>query len=379
MQQSLTIIGSGMAAYTLAREWRKRDTTSPLTIITADDGASYSKSMLSAAFAQQKTPAMLAQASAEQMAAQLQANILPHTQVTQIDVAQHTLQANGQSLSWQRLVLATGADTLNPQLTGDAANHVLSVNSLQDYARFRGALENVRHVTLLGGGLIGCEFANDLATAGYPVTVVHAGNWPLDRSIPEVAGKQMVHALNRLGVDYRLQRRAKSVHQHINQLSVTLDNGEAITTDLIVSAIGLKPRTALAVSADIAINRGILVDEHLRTNIPDIYALGDGAELNGQLLPFVQPLLTQARALAATLAGDPTPVRYPVMPVIVKTPAYPIALVTPPVKSEWQWHIDTQPNAIYAAQRDADDRLLGFVLTGSAAAERAGWLKQLKT
>lgn len=379
MQQALTIIGSGMAAYTLAREWRKRDVTSPLTILTADDGVSYSKPMLSAAFAQKKTPAMLAQASAEQMAAQLQATLITHAQVTHIDVAQHSLEANGRQYSWQRLVLATGADTLDPRLAGDAAQRVLSVNSLQDYARFRTALEPAHHITLLGGGLIGCEFANDLSAAGHKLTVVHAGNWPLERLIPQAAGMQLTHRLSQIGVDCRLRRRASSVHHNADHLVVTLDNGDTIVTDLVVSAIGLKPRTALATASGIAVNRGILVDEHLRTNIPDIYALGDGAELQGQVLPFVQPLLTQARALAATLANEPTPVRYPIMPVIVKTPIYPIALVTPPAHSEWEWHIDEQPNAIYAAQRDANNRLLGFVLSGSAAAERAGWVKQLET
>ncbi len=372
----IIIVGSGMAAYTLAREFRKLDADTALTIITADAGDAYSKPMLSTALTQGKTPAQLVNMPADKMQTQLNATILTHTRVMAIDVTARQVQLANETLSYNKLVLALGADPVQPKLDGNATDAVHTVNDLADYERFRAALDGKQRVTLFGGGLIGCEFANDLVNAGYSVDLVHPHHYPLERLMPEAAGMAIKDALTQLGVRWHVGF-ATTVNHADDDLVVTLNDGTHIHTEVTLSAIGLRPRTQLAQAAGISTHRGIQVNKQLHTNAPDVYALGDCAEVEGHVLPYVLPLMAQARALAATLAGMVTEVAYPAMPVVIKTPACPSAVATPNQTDSGRWQVDCSEDGIYALYQDAEGKLLGFALTGKASAQRQTLAKQL--
>ena len=138
-----------------------------------------------------------------------------------------------------------------------------------------------------------------------------------------------------------------------------------------------KPRIALAKAAGIATGHGITVDRRLQTSAPGIYAVGDCAEVDGVNLPFVQPLMAQARALAATLAGEIAEVNYPPMPVLVKTPAHPVVALPPAPGSEGRWRIESGTGGVCALYVDAADRVQGFALTGSETARRASLVQSM--
>lgn len=375
----IVIVGSGLAGYTLLKEIRKRDAAVPVTLVTADDGSFYSKPNLSNALAAGKAPAALVGAAMEKMAAEQRATILPHTRVTAIDTARRQLVTERGELAYGRLILALGADPFSHGLDGDAAEAVLTVNDLADYAVFRDAIAGKRSVVVLGGGLIGCEFANDLAQAGYRVDVVHLGDWPLERLLPAEAGQRLADGLATLGVRWHFGRSGRSVTRHASGFTVTLDNGGTLATDVVLSAIGLRPRTALAAAAGIATGRGIQVDSLLQTSAPQVYALGDCAEVDGVNLPYVQPLMVQARALAATLTGTPTPVVYPAMPVMVKTPVHPVAVLPPKPGSTGGWQVACGEQGVCALHVDAGGRLQGFALTGAETAQRTRLVAELAT
>ena len=373
----IVIIGSGLAGYTLLKEFRKRDTTTPVTLVTADGGAFYSKPNLSNALAAGKTAEALASASAEKLAADLNATILVHTKVNAINTAkQHVLIEAGE-LDYSTLVLALGADPIPHGLSGDGAAGVLAVNDLDDYAAFRNAIDGKKHVTVLGGGLIGCEFANDLVHAGYAVDVVHLGTWPLERLLPIEAGQRLADSLAALGVTWHFGRTAKRVESVIGGYQVELDNGETIATDVVLSAIGLLPRIQLAQAAGIPVGRGIQTNPLLKTGVQHVYAIGDCAEVDGLNLPYVMPLMVQARALAATLAGEPTPVIYPAMPVMVKTPAHPVAVLPPKMGATGGWKVECNDTGICALHVDDNGILQGFALTGSETSRRAALVKDM--
>ena len=193
--EAIVIIGSGLAGYTLAREFRKIAPEPPLHIITRDDGAFYSKPMLSNALAKGKTAETLATAGAEQMAAQLNATVWTHTEVTAIDTTARTVTARGETLAYDKLVLAMGAQPIHPPLEGDGATAVYSINNLADYARFRKGIEQAQRIAVIGPGLIGCEFANDLVSAGYQVKVVELFDYALGRLVPREAGESLSEPL----------------------------------------------------------------------------------------------------------------------------------------------------------------------------------------
>ncbi|AAZ98268.1 putative rubredoxin reductase [Thiobacillus denitrificans ATCC 25259] len=375
--QPILIVGSGLAGYTLLKEIRKRDSTTPVTLVTADDGVFYSKPNLSNALAAGKSAAALAGASPEKMAADFGATVKPRTRVLAIDTTRRRVQTDQGELGYGKLVLALGADPIPHGLSGSAAGDVLAVNDLADYAAFRRAIEGKRRVAVLGGGLIGCEFANDLAQAGFAVDVVHLGAWPLERLIPPEAGERLADSLAALGVTWHFGRSAKSVEPDAGGYRLVLDDGSAVVAEVVLSAIGLRPRVQLAQAAGMQVGRGIRADRLLETSAADVYALGDCAEVDGANLPFVQPLLVQARALAATLTGTPTAVAYPAMPVMVKTPAQPVAVLPPKAGVAGGWQVDCGEGGVCALHLGKAGEMQGFVLTGSETGRRTALLKQL--
>ena len=375
--QPIVIIGTGLAGYTLARELRKLDKDSPLHLLTADDGRYYSKPMLSNAFHSNKTAEALAIHTAEQMAVQLNARIDTHVSVSAIDATAHSLIFNDHSLAYSKLVLALGADPIRIPVEGDAGDAVLSVNDLADYTRFRAAAINTKRILIMGAGLIGCEFANDLHTAGYAVEVVDPAPQPLGRLLPPMAAAALRDALAVLGVRWHFGCSVKSVNRHNGAYAAVLSDGSTIESDVVLSAIGLRPRIALATSAGLKSQRGILTDQHLQTNAADVYALGDCAEVAGLVLPFVMPIMHAARALAKTLSGTTTAVQYPAMPVVVKTPALPVVISPPPMQADGTWQESGAGTDVRSVFLGPGDTLLGFALTGAATAEKNALTKQL--
>ncbi len=365
----VVIIGSGLAGYGVAREFRKLDKTTPLLIITADNGGAYSKPMLSNALTKGKTAATLVTADADSMAQQLNAEIRTVTRVSEINSVAHEIEIGAERITYSKLVMALGADPFQPLLQGNGANDVISVNDLVDYDRFRSAIDGKQNVAILGGGLIGCEFANDLGGNGFQVDIIDRNPWPLGRLLPEALGRQLQQGLESLGARWHGEETATTVEQSANGYSVTLESGAQLEVDVVLSAIGLRPRTALAKQAGLTVERGIVVDQYLQSSAEDIYALGDCAEVAGLLLPFVAPLMRASRALAQTLAGNATAVVYPAMPVMLKTPAYPISVLPPPPDVDGQWDIHEEPEAIRALFHTPDGALRGFALGGMAATE----------
>lgn len=374
----IVIIGSGLGGYTVAREFRKLDADTPIVIVSSDHGGFYSKPMLSNALATGKTPVSIVTASAEKMAEQLKITIRAHTRVETIDPSARTLTfPNGETLSFSQLILAVGADPIRLPLEGEGAADILSVNDLDDYRRLRDALEEKKNVTILGAGLIGCEFANDLSMAGYRVQVVDIGMQPLGRLLPQSGGAFMQRRLEAAGVAFHLGTAVQSVERIHESLRLTLASGETIQADIVLSAVGLKARTALAEAAGIAVNRGISVNQSLETGHAGIYALGDCAEVQGRILPYVMPIMHSARSLAATLAKAPVPVRYPAMPVLVKTPACPTVVSPPDSGAQGEWVIEEDENAVKALFKDMQGNLLGYALLGGATKERNALTAQL--
>ncbi len=374
----ITFIGSGLAAYTLARELRKRDPQVPLRLISRDSADFYSKPMLSNALSKGKTAAALVNTPAAHMAEQLNAEILARRTVQAIDPIAHSIMVDGVKMHYSALVLALGSDSMPPALAGDAGAHILQVNDLDDYHRFEQALAGgPKRVAILGGGLIGCEFANDLIGAGHAVQVIDRGAAPLGRLVPEAVGAALQQALVQAGVRWHAHDEAVSIERHAKGVRIGLKHGGVIPADVVLSALGLRPRTALAAVAGLRVGRGIVVDHYLQTSAQDIYALGDCAEVDGQVLPFVLPIMHGARALAATLTGVRTEVSYPPMPVVVKTPAYSIVVLPPAPDVPGEWRIATLDDGVQAEYRDSDGGLRGFALGGAAAARKNALLKEI--
>ena len=377
MNAPVVIIGTGLAGYNVAREFRKLDSETPLLLITADDGRSYSKPMLSTGFGKNKEADGLSMAEPGAMAEQLKAEVRTHTRVSGIDPGHKRLWIGEEAVVYRDLILAWGAETVRVPVEGDAAELIFPINDLEDYARFRAAAAGKRRVLLLGAGLIGCEFANDLILGGYEIDLVAPCEQVMPTLLHPAAAAAVQAGLEGLGARFHLGPVLNRLQRTADGLEAHLSDGEVIHCDLVVSAIGLRPRVDLAAAAGLQTNRGVTVDRHLKTSHANIYALGDCAEVDGLNLLYVMPLMTCARALAQTLAGNATAVSYGPMPVTVKTPVCPLVVSPPPRGSEGVWSVEGQGADIKALCRDASGRLLGYALTGTAVMEKLALNKEL--
>lgn len=426
--QPVIIIGSGMAGYTLARELRKLTTSLPIVMVCQDSGDSYAKPTLSNAYAQNKLADSIANASAAKMAETLNLTLLNFHQVTDINAAEQVIvvrslinEASQTTLAYRDLVLATGAHSrLLPNL---AVNHqtIFAVNHLDEYKSFQQRLNTLKSqkslpvkVAIIGAGLIGCEFANDLIgqntdnqTADITVAVFDKAARPLAQQLPSEAGIMLQDALTQSGVTFYLGTDISSITTNVNTNINTSDNAtvtisfdrnkqsQTFEADIVLIAIGLVANTDLAASANIAIassqhinppvthlprtvQQGIKVDAYLATSAEHIYAIGDCANVMGSYMPYVMPLMNQAKALAKTLADPnmaPTKVAYPAMPVAIKTPSLPLVVL--PVSGQysddqldWQTTQTTDGMVMTAHPKDDPHSILGFVLAGKEAAKQ---------
>lgn len=377
MNAPVVIIGTGLAGYNVAREFRKLDSETPLLLITADDGGSYSKPMLSTGFGKNKEADGLSMAEPGAMAEQLKAEVRTHTRISGIDPGHKRLWIGEEAVAYRDLVLAWGAETVRVPVEGDAAELIFPINDLEDYARFRAAAAGKRRVLLLGAGLIGCEFANDLILGGYEIDLVAPCEQVMPTLLHPAAAAAVQAGLEGIGARFHLGPVLNRLQRTADGLEAHLSDGEVIHCDLVVSAIGLRPRVDLAAAAGLQINRGIMVDRHLKTSHANIYALGDCAEVDGLNLLYVMPLMSCARALAQTLAGNATAVSYGPMPITVKTPICPLVVSPAPRGTEGVWSVEGQGADIKALCRDASGHLLGYALTGSAVMEKLALNKEL--
>ena len=378
MNNPVVIIGSGLAGYAVARELRKLSTEIPITMLSADHGGFYSKPMLSNALSSGKTAAAILNSDAVRMATQLKIYIRPYCRVVAINPFKSVVMLmNGEEIFFGQLVLALGADQILLPLKGSGVTKILAVNDIDDYQNFRYALASKKSVSIIGAGLIGCEFANDLVVAGYQVDIIDISTQPLGRILPPVGGIFIQDKLAAAGVIFHLNTTVQSIDQVNERLHITLTNGESLESDVVLSSVGLRPRTHLAEEAGIQTNRGIVVNRQLQTQFENIYALGDCAEVEGKVLPFVMPITYAARALAATLTGNPTSVQYPAMPILVKTPACPTVVSPPDFSVAGEWNADVNEDSIKALYQDETGNLLGFALLGVATREKNNLTNQL--
>ena len=373
----IVIIGSGMAGYAVAREFRKLNPEHELLMICADDAVNYAKPTLSNALAGNKAPEQIPLGDAAKMSAQLNMRIEQHTWVKAIHPEDHqlVLEKDGQESTqhYSKLVLAIGANPVRLAIAGDASDDIHVVNNLSDYKAFRNnlAAREDKRVVILGAGLIGCEFANDLQNTDHQVTVIDLAPQPLGRLLPEHVATAFQKNLEETGIHFVLGTTVEKVSCADNgDYLVTLANGQSLVADVVLSAVGLQPNISLAKQADVHTSRGVLTTAQLETNQADIYAVGDCAEVNGTLLPYVMPIMQQARALAKTLNGEHTAVHYPAMPVAVKTPAAPLTVLPAPVDVDVTWETEEFDDGMLAKAFDANDTLRGFVLLGATAAKQ---------
>lgn len=376
MQTPIVIIGSGFAAYQLIKTVRRMDAHIPIQVFTAEDGAEYNKPDLSHVFSRKQTASDLVVKSGDMFAKEHNIDLFANTKVEKVDIYTQQVTANGQVYPYGKLVFATGAKAFVPPMNGDGVGDVLTLNSLQEYQAAETQISRAKRVLIIGGGLIGVEIAMDLATCGKNVTVIEPNTRLLANLIPEFIALPIERQLKQQGIQLGLETSVVAVERSESGLTATLRCGRTVETDIVISAAGLCANTQLAKEAAIRVNKGIVVDSRLQTSTRNVFALGDCAEIQDRMMPYLQPIVLGANVLAKQLLGQDAQLVLPPMMVKVKTPSYPIQLAGT-VNEVDHWEVNISVSGVVAKAKDDNDHLVGFVVTNEQIEQAFPLLREL--
>ena len=323
----VVIVGSGVAGVGLAEELRRQAPEADVVLVTRDTLGFYSRPSLSHSFSQDdsvrrmvlKTFSTLASAGIEVRAGVEAVSILRSSR--QLDVK--NADDCREQLSYDHLVLATGSEALVPGIWQGGREHFFVLNRLEDMQAMRALRERVAtaglppiHWAIVGGGLIGLEVASDLRKAGDGVSVYHAADRLMERTLDVETSERLLTHLRGQGIEVMLGQRVEGFASNAEFGVTVTAAGGSRTFGAAVVAIGFRPRTELAAAAGLAVRRGIVCDRRFATEDPAIHAVGDSAEVDGVLYPFVVPIWSQAKHLAFLLAGKSsaewTPPAFPI-------------------------------------------------------------------
>lgn len=304
MSEPLVIVGNGMASMRLVEELVQRALGRyAIAVIGDEPRLAYNRVLLSSVLAREvshddielKNAAWWRDRGVTLLYGRRAASIDPSIRRVRL--------ADGASLPYSKLVLATGSQPIRPAVPGINLPGVMTFRDLGDVAAMEAAAAAGSKAVVIGGGLLGLEAAYGLAKAGVQVSVVHLMDRLMERQLDARAAAMLQRAIEAYGITVHLKAETKVIRGERHAHAVELADGTLLEADLVVVAAGIRPNTELARSADVEIGRGILVDDHLRTSSPDIHAIGECAEHRGVCYGLVEPAYEQARVLATHLTG----------------------------------------------------------------------------
>ena len=277
----IVVVGGGLAAGTAVTSLREQGHDGEIVLFTDEGHAPYERPPLSKSYLMGKDPADKALVQPPQWYADHAVELRTDTRVTGVDPSAHTVTAAGETIGYDRLLLATGARPRHLAMADDSGAPVTYLRTLDDSTALREQLQRGRRITIIGGGWIGLEVAAAAREAGCEVVVLEGLEQPLVRVLgPEVAS--IFAGLHREhGVDLRTGVQVSAID---GDGTVTLRDGTRIPSDHLVVGVGVDPATELAEAAGLTVDNGIRVDAQLRTSAPDVLAAGDVANADHPVL-----------------------------------------------------------------------------------------------
>jgi len=372
----VVVIGHGMAGARLAGELRRHDPVAErvaVTVVGDEPHGAYNRVLLSGVLAGSLD---LDAVRMQDMSHQVELRL--GVAVTAVDrSARRVRLADDTAVPYDALVLATGARPCLPDMEGllteqgEPATGVSTFRTRDDCAHIVADARPGMPVAVLGGGLLGLEAARGLAERGCLVTVVHANSHVLDRQVDPAAGQLLRRVLERMGIEFRVGTTAV---RYLPGDGLKLTDGSHVPGELVVVSAGVRADTELASAAGLAVDRGVLVDDALRTNDPRVHAIGDCAQHAATGAGLVQPAFDQAAVLAARLTGADPAARYHGTPVVTRLKARDVDLAT---MGDVHWDpagehpdgvevvcVQDAPRGRYGKLVLRDDRVIGAILLG---------------
>ena len=312
MQTKYLIIGNSAGGIGAAEAIRQVDKKGALTIVSDEPYPAYSRPLISKYLTGERT---LEEILFRPLDFYDQNNIifLPDKKVTQLELNHQTAQLeDGEQIAWEKLLFAVGGKPIFPRMKGSSKRGVFTFTTLDDAKAVGRFLDSRKKAVVIGGGLIGISVTEALVKRGVDVIVVEMKERILNTILDQQASLMAEEILKQAGVEIVTGHTVVKVNGRDTVEEVILDNGDTVPCDLVVVAIGVSPRSELALDAKLEINRGIVVDHHMATNHPDVYACGDVAEAydfvygENRLIPIWPNAYVGGRIAGFNMAGIPT-------------------------------------------------------------------------
>lgn len=310
------ILGNGAAGLSAAREIRKRDKTGSVVIVSEEPYASYNRPML--------TKALMADIRADQIAMEEEAWYeenriyqLLGKKVTAIDTGNKEVVLGDQSrLKYTKLIYALGSECFIPPIPGHEKEEVIAVRRIDDTRKIDSMLDRVKHVVVIGGGVLGLEAAWELKKAGCEVTVLELAPQLMGRQLDDGAGDMLRMISESVGIRILTGVSIQSIDGETHVTGVSLEDGTTFPAEMVIISCGVRSNISIAKEAGIDTDRAVIVDDRMQTSIADIYAAGDCAQYQGANYAIWPQALEEGKVAGACAAGDPE-VRYePEMPAL---------------------------------------------------------------
>ncbi|MGE0056174.1 MAG: nitrite reductase large subunit NirB [Hyphomicrobium sp.] len=305
MKQRLVVVGNGMApGRALERLFDVCPAKFEVTIFNAEPRVNYDRIMLSPVLSGEKTYEQII-IHGDDWYEKNGVRLYKGEKVTGIDRAAKTVTSeSGRTAQYDKLIIATGSLPFIIPVPGSQLPGVLTYRDLDDVTAMLIAAQSRGNAVVIGGGLLGLEAAAGLKERGMDVTVVHLMPTLMERQLDPAAGNLLRHAVEQRGIKVITKANTAKIAGAEKVEAVHLDDGTTLPADIVIMAVGIRPNVSLAKDAGLNVKRGIVVGADMLTSDPDIYALGECAEFDGQAYGLVAPLYEMANVVAAQLSGD---------------------------------------------------------------------------
>jgi nitrite reductase (NADH) large subunit len=379
-KKKLAIIGNGMGTCRLLDELVRRDalTRYEITVFGEEKGGAYNRILLGRVMAGEDPDAIVTKTLEWYDSHGMR---LSHgTRVARLDTLRKIVEtADGQSRFYDVAVFATGSQPLVPPLEGmlgedgELKPGVFVYRTMADSIRIRECARSGDGAVVVGGGLLGLEAAKVLSDLGLHVTVVHVTKTLMNAQLDDIGGEMLARQIARCGVFARTGRTVEAIYGDERAKAVRLDDGTTLPADIVVLACGVRPRVDTAKASGLNVNRGIVVNDILATEVPGVYAFGECAEHRGVTYGIVTPVWEQAAVLADVLTGVQPQTRYRGSKLYtrLKVAGVDVAAmgrIEPELENDQVFQIIEERRDAYRKLIVRDGRLVGAMLVGNTQA-----------
>ena len=379
-RRELVIVGNGMAASRLLDDLLQRGATARyrIKVFGEENGGAYNRVQLSKVLGGAESHDILMKPSGWYAGRGVE--FVSGVMVTHLDTGAHRVHtSDGQSYHYDLAVLATGSAPFVPPIEGieRAEGHwkrgVFVYRTLDDCLKIRTFAHSGDNAMVLGGGLLGLEAAKALSDQGLHVTVIHLSPYLMNVQLDRLGAELLRGQIERCGIFVRTGRSIQAIRGTDRVEAVVLDDETFLSARMVVLACGIRPRVEVARASGIPVNKGILVNDTLATQVPGVYAVGECAEHAGKIYGIVIPIFEQATVLADVLTGHRPRARYRGSKLYtqLKVAGIEVAsmgLTEPALETDEVLQVIEERKSSYRKLIVRDGRLIGAMLVGDVEA-----------